>query len=312
MIGFACGITVTIRTPDGSKMTMTVPDGSDVEIDSTGDDVKSEHSATPDRAMAAETIYEVGILQHAQGFWRVDQRHPDVGFETNGIDLVVVLGDRMYLFESNTMIAAGTVRILDVTAGLGNEINFHDVLNRQRIGGRIEIDHPFNQAMTLDLSTVFSTAKRSLRRDADVPKYVIRVRYSLIRIPHSDVADIEANLRSQLGDLGLGAPDERLSGVWRLVGTGQGEGEYRTLAFVVGFRGNEYFGATPGTNPTRYHYRVDSAKRKVETYPAPVNDSLVPNQPSMFGTYELSNGGMIEDASRADRRVQHGACGGRC
>ena len=37
MIGFACGITITIRTPDGSKMTMTVPDGSDVEIDATGE-----------------------------------------------------------------------------------------------------------------------------------------------------------------------------------------------------------------------------------------------------------------------------------
>lgn len=36
-IGFACGITITIRKPDGSKMTMTVPDGSDIEIDSTGE-----------------------------------------------------------------------------------------------------------------------------------------------------------------------------------------------------------------------------------------------------------------------------------
>lgn len=71
-IGFACGITITIRKPDGSKMTMTVPDGSDIEIDSTGEGEIATREPEPSNAAKADT--RKGDLEHQQrlqGVWRM-------------------------------------------------------------------------------------------------------------------------------------------------------------------------------------------------------------------------------------------------
>ncbi len=300
VIGFLCGITITIRKPDGSKISMVVPDGSDIEIgstgeddDLTGDDVRDQLPAESGHAVETEAIDEVEALRLAQGYWRVDQRQRDSAPEANGVDLVAILGDRMFLLENHQVVAAGTVQIEKAKPPYANRIKFLDVMNGQLIFGHIGIDRHSDRSMMLDHSTSIRNFESGPYRGTKDPRYFASVRYSTTRIPHSDVAEVETSLRSQLDDLGLGVPDERLSGVWRFVGPSWAAGDSRMLAFVVGFRGNEYFGVTPGTNPTRYHYRVDAAKRKLETYPAPVDNSSVSNQPSMFGTYELSSDGML-------------------
>ncbi len=77
LVGFLCGITITIKKPDGSQISMTVPDASDIEIQPEGDGGKEPGRAnTPSSAEdddARETLME--HQSRLQGVWRVVSQH---------------------------------------------------------------------------------------------------------------------------------------------------------------------------------------------------------------------------------------------
>lgn len=102
VIGFACGITITIRTPDGSKMTMTVPDGSDVEIASTGDDdgASGRAASSGDAATTARQT----VRQHSerlQGVWRLVSDQGGGATRAGDETLFIFDGSRLLFDEGN-------------------------------------------------------------------------------------------------------------------------------------------------------------------------------------------------------------------